>query len=407
MAPAWNKRGVGVTRDDLGLLNDAAVLCTGDKIAAVGSESELKSQYPDAQRVDLGGSLVTPALIDPHTHLVFAGSRHAEFERRSEGATYLEIAAEGGGILTTVTATRQASADELAELGRQRLARFLGYGAATIEIKSGYGLTIEDELKQLRAASILAETTRATIVPTFLGAHAIPPEYRDDAERYVNLVIEEMIPAAADQGIAVFCDVFCEPGFFTTDQSRRILTAAKEAGFKLKIHADEFENSQGAELAAELGCASADHLLAVSPAGIEALADSGCVAVMLPGTALFLGKSEYAPARRLIDNGVRVALSTDFNPGSCYSENLSLTLSLACTNMNMTVAEALAGATVNAAAALDLDDRGALMPGMRCDLAAFDAPDYAYLPYHMGERFLHALVLGGHAHFPPPARLPD
>ncbi|MDP8254225.1 MAG: imidazolonepropionase [Candidatus Alcyoniella australis] len=395
MAPARDKCGVGVTRDDLGLIDDAALLCNRGSIVEVGSATQLEARHPDARRVELDQALVTPALIDPHTHLVFAGSRHAEFEQRSQGATYLEIAQAGGGILSTVRATRRASVDELTRLGERRLQRFMGYGAGTIEVKSGYGLNVESELRQLQAIADLTQIAPVTLVPTFLGAHAVPPEYRDDPEGFVALVIDRMLPAVAQQGIAKFCDVFCEPGFFSREQSRRILIAAREHGLKLKIHADEFENSGGAQLAAELGCVSADHLLAIDADGIRALADSGCVAVLLPGTALFLGKSQYAPARRLLDAGVRVAISTDFNPGSCFSENLALILSLACTNMGMSAAETLCASTVNAAAALGLDDRGALAPGLRADFAAFDAPDYSSLPYHMGQSTLSALVLGG------------
>ncbi|HXQ95746.1 MAG TPA: imidazolonepropionase [Candidatus Acidoferrales bacterium] len=354
--------------------------------------------------LDVAGGTVTPGLIDPHTHLVFAGSRENEIELRRRGATYLEILAAGGGILSTVAATRRASVDDLTASGHRWLREMLRHGATTVEAKSGYGLERDAELRQLEAIGRLDAEGPTELVPTFLGAHAVAPEFRDrpDAtDAYVRDVIDVQLPAVAAQGIARFCDVFCEQGVFTAEQSRRVLLAGARLGLGLRLHADELRPSGGAELAAELGAAAADHLGVPSPAGIDALAgvaDAGTpvVATLLPATSLFLKGDEYGPARELIDRGVPVALGTDFNPGTSPAPNLQLVLSLAVLRMGLTPLEALAGVTVNAAHALRLgDSHGTIEPGRQADLVAWDVPGIGQIPYWLGAGLVRAVVKRG------------
>jgi imidazolonepropionase len=390
------KDGVGVTWDDLGVVADAVVLIEDGTIAYAGPAAALPAPGKVDRELDAEGGVALPGLIDPHTHPCWVGSRHDEFALRAEGKTYREISAAGGGIRATMRHVRRATPDELAAACTARLARLFALGVTTVEAKSGYALDTEGELRMLRAIRQAAARTDQTMVPTFLGAHAVPPEFGDDADGYAELVIHEMLPAVAVEKLAVFCDVFVERGFFTLEQGRRILTAAKDLGLGLRVHADEFEPLGGAQLAAELGAASADHLMAVDDEGIRALAAAGVTATLLPATTLFLGESRYAPARKLLDAGCRVALSTDFNPGSSYTENLFLVLTLACTALRMTVAEALAGVTYNAARSLLLHEtRGALLPGRRADLAIFDAPDLRAIPYHLAMSDVRWIVAGG------------
>jgi imidazolonepropionase len=317
---------------------------------------------------------------------VFGGWRAAEYALRSRGVPYMEIARRGGGINASIRDVRSMSEEQLAGLAVPRLEQLLDYGTTTVEIKSGYGLSPEAELKQLRVARMLADATPLDIVRTFLGAHEFPPGYRERREDYVALLIQEMIPAVARQGLATFCDVFCEPGVFTPAQARRILVAGREHGLIPKLHADELENSGGAELAAELEAASADHLGAISSAGIAALAAArGTVATLLPGTLLFLGKRTYAPARRLLDAGATVALATDFNPGSAPTPNLPLILTLACSQMGMDPIEALFAATAAGARALRLPGGdGTIAGGAPADLVLWDLEDYCEIPYRFG-----------------------
>ena len=395
MKGVMDKDGIGVTREDLTVVQDAELLFEGGRIRFAGP-AELIAGFNADVIVDAKGGVVIPALVDPHTHAVFAGSRHNEFEMRSEASSYLDIARAGGGIVASTKAVREASVEELAEAGGRRLDALNRNGVGAVEVKSGYGLDLDTEIKMLRATAQMAEKSVTSIVPTFMGAHAVPAEFKDDPDRYVDLVVQQMLPVVADAGLAVFCDVFAEEGFFTIDQARRILLAAQNLGLASKLHADEFAPLGGAQLAAEINAVSADHLLAVDDAGIAAIADAGVTAVLLPGTSLYLGEGRFAPARKMIDAACRVALATDLNPGSSYTENMMLILTLACTNLKMTVAETLAAATYNAARAVGLEGRlGALLPGRTASAALFDVPHYAAIPYHMAVSDMTDLWIAG------------
>ena len=379
---------------DVEVLRDAAVLLNGARIAWLGPRADA----PRADReVEISGVLL-PGLIDCHTHAVFGAPRLDDHQRRALGESYQAIAAAGGGILQSVRDVRARGAAELEAVTRARLATLLAHGSTTIEVKSGYGLDLETELKQLRVIRRLAAAQPATLVATFLGAHEVPPEYRGDRAAYVRLVCEEMIPAVAREQLARCCDVFCEPGVFTPAEARAILTAAKRHGLALKLHADELEGSGGAELAAELGALSADHLGGISEAGIRALAASGTVAVLLPATMLFLGKRTQAPARRLIEAGAAVALATDFNPGSSPTAGLPLVMALGVSQLGLRHAEALTAVTVNAAAALGLaGERGQLAPGFAADLVVAAVDDWREVAYWMGGNVVSAVWTGGSA----------
>ena len=378
----------------------AEVVCRGGRIAFVGPAEERRRLFPgleeSAEVLDGGGGTLVPGFVDPHTHLPWAGSREEEFARRLAGATYQQIAAAGGGILSTVAATRAASEEELAARVGRRLDRMLACGTTTAEAKSGYGLSLDDELKQLRAIRRAADAHPVDLVPTLLAAHEVPAEHRADRGRYLDLVCEEIVPAAAGAGLARFCDVFCEQGVFSAAESRRVLEAGARHGLAPRLHADEFVDSGGAELAAELGALSADHLIAVSDAGIEALAGSGVTAVLLPGTSFFLMKHRYAPARRLVGAGVPVALATDCNPGSSHTESLAAVLTLAVFELGLSIEEALTAATLNAAACLGLGEEiGTIEEGKRADLVLLDAPNLLHLAYHYGVNLVRTVVKGG------------
>jgi imidazolonepropionase len=380
-------------------LRDAEVLCRDGRIAFVGSADERRRRFgelPDVERLPGGGGTLVPGFVDPHTHLPWAGSREDEFARRLAGATYQEIAAAGGGILSTVAATRAAGEEALAAAVRRRLDLMLAHGTTTAEAKSGYGLTTADELKQLRALRAAAADHPVALVPTLLAAHEVPPEHRADRGRYVDLVCEEIVPAAAEAGLARFCDVFCEEGVFSAEESRRVLEAGVRHGLLPRLHADEFVASGGAELAAELGALSADHLIAVTDVGIEALAGAGVTAVLLPGTSFFLQKHRYAPARRLVAAGVPVALATDCNPGSSYTESLPTIFVLAVYELGLSIEEALVAATLNAAACLGLaGEIGSVEEGKRADLVLLAAPNLLHLAYHYGVNPVAAVVKDG------------
>lgn len=379
---------------------DAALAAFEGRIVAVGRRedverrvSELGIAADQLERVDAAGGTVTPGLVDPHTHLVFAGERHAELELRQRGVAYLDILAAGGGILQTVRQTRAASDDDLLANGRRWLAEMLSHGVTTVEVKSGYGLDVPTELRQLAVAARLGAEGAIDVVPTFLGAHAVAPEFRDrpDAfDAYLDHVIDEQLPAVVEQGIATSCDAFCERGVFEPARVRRLFDAARAAGLALRLHADELHASGAAELAADYGALSADHLAAVSDEGIEALAGAAeagrpVVATLLPATTFFLMTDHYAPARRLIDRGVPVALGTDFNPGTSPTANAQLVMSIACLQLKLTPSEALAAMTINAAAALGMaDSRGTLEEGREADLVIWDVPGHRMLPYWLG-----------------------
>jgi imidazolonepropionase len=376
---------------------DAGMVWEGATIRWVGPRRELPGEYRGAERFDAGGGLVVPGLVDCHTHLAFGGWRAEEFTQRIQGASYLDIARAGGGIARTVRLTREAGEDALYQRARGFVREMIALGVTTIECKSGYGLDREHELELLRVYRRLAETEPVGIVPTFLGAHLVPPEYRERRGAYVALLVDDLIPAVAAERLAACCDVFVEESAFTVEEARRILLAGRRAGLGLKLHADQLTSSGGAELAAEVGALSADHLEHASPAGIEAMAAAGVVAVSLPIASLYLGQPPM-PARRLIEAGVPVAVATDFNPGSAPSYHLPLALTLACTLQRMTPAEALKGATSIAALALGLGGRtGSLAPGMAADFAVMEAPDVDHWLYHFRPNACRLTVLQGRA----------
>ncbi|MFH1372268.1 MAG: imidazolonepropionase [bacterium] len=376
----------GDQMQDLGLIENGGVALAGEEILAVGRSDDVEGRVPLAEGctvIDAAGAVVTPGLIDPHTHPVFSMTREKEFEMRTQGKSYMEIAQSGGGIRSSVRDLRTTSTTVLREQTRKHLDRLLRHGVTTIEAKSGYGLSTESEIKQLEIIREMNRSHPLDLVPTFLGAHEVPDEYRDRRQDYVDLVVNEMIPAVVLEGLAEFSDVFCEEGVFDIEQSHRIQQAAARAGLKLKFHADELKSTGGAELAASLNAVSADHLVHISDNGISALAQSGTVAVLLPGTTFSLGGRRYAPARKLIEAGVVVALSTDCNPGSSFTESLPFILSLAAVQMKLTAAEALTAVTVNAACAIDRGGAvGQLVEGLPSDLVIWDMADYRELPYH-------------------------
>lgn len=383
---------------ELGLIENGSVWIEDGVIQAVGSDEELSRTYAgrlhEADVVDAGGKLVTPGLVDPHTHLVFAGSREDEFNMRLQGATYMEIMNAGGGIHATTRRTKAASFEELLEESAGRLDKFLLHGVTTVEAKSGYGMEWETERKQLEVAKKLNEMHPIDIVSTFMGAHAVPAEFKERPDEFVDYVIG-LLPEVAELGLAEFNDVFCEKGVFTPEQSRKILEAGKAYGLKPKIHADEIEPYEGAELAAEVGAISADHLLKASDRGIEAMADAGVVGVLLPGTAYFL-RAEFANARKMIDAGVPVALSTDCNPGSSPTVSLPFIMNLGCLMMGMTPAEVLCAATINAAHAINrATEVGTLEAGKKADVTIFDVSNYMKLQYSYGVNHVHTVVKAG------------
>ena len=390
------KRGAELA--DPGIITGGAVAAFDGVIVAVGPTEQVEEEVellPHARVYDAWGKVVAPCFVEPHTHIVFGGSRQNEFVMRLQGKSYLEIMQAGGGIVNSVKATAAASDAELLETARRRLDHFARHGVGTVEVKSGYGLSVAEELRMLRAIRKLDALHPLDLVPTFLGAHAFPKEYRGREEEYVDLVVEEMIPRVAEEKLARFCDVFCDVGVFTVEQSRRILEAGKRYGLLPKLHADELASFGGAELAAEMGAVSADHLLKASPEGIKALAEAGVIAVLLPGTAFFLNE-EYAPARQMIEQGVAVALSTDRNPGSSPTEATHLILTLACIKMKMLPAEALCAATINAAHAIGMAHRvGSLETGKQADVVIIDAPDCNYIPYHFGTSLVEAVFKKG------------
>ncbi len=381
---------------ELDVVDDGAIVIGGDGlIHDVGSYASLKTNHPHAAVHEIEG-VVFPGFVDCHTHAVFGGARLADHERRARGVSYKEIAALGGGILASVRDVRSRSVAELATLTAHRLEHVRAHGTTMVEVKSGYGLSLDAEVAQLTALRQLPHADLPTVVPTFLGAHEVPPEYRPHADEYLDVVVREMLPLVATQSLARFCDVFCEPGVFSTEQSNRVLLAAREHGLGLKLHADELDGSGGAELAARLGAVSADHLAAISETGIAALARSETIAVLLPGTMLFLGSRTQAPARKLIDAGAAVALATDFNPGSSPGMSLPLMTTLAVSQMAMVPAEAIIAITVNGAAAVGEVTRcGQIAPGFRADLTVISARAWQELPYWYGVNLVSQVWIAG------------
>jgi imidazolonepropionase len=398
LAGAHSGPRTGAALCDVGLVTDGAVAALEGQVVAVGSTAQVRASVvlaPDATVVDAHGCVVLPGFVDPHTHLVFAGSRADEFEMRLRGATYLDIAASGGGILRTVAATRAADEEALVRLGLARLDRMLRLGTTTAEVKSGYGLSLADELKQLRAIHRASALHEIDLVATVLAAHAVPPEFAGDPDGYVTLVTQEILPTVAEEDLAEFCDAFCDVGAFTLPQGRRVLEAGAELGLIPKLHADEFSDLGGARLAAELGAVSADHLLRASEAGLAALAEAGTVAVLLPGTAFYLNLP-YANARRMIEMSVPVALATDYNPGSSPTWSMPAIISLACIAMKMSPAEAIAAATINAAWAIGMaEEVGSLEPGKAADMTVFDVPDHREIAMPFGSSLVRQVIKRG------------
>jgi imidazolonepropionase len=393
---AANGAGRKCGRDmrDIGVIEDGAVAVRDGRIAFVGPSDDI--DISDAERsINAYGKVVLPGFIDSHTHLVFAGAREEEFARRIAGATYAEIAASGGGINTTVKATRAASKVELTEYALHRLDSCLGFGSTTVEIKSGYGLDHENEIKLLEVINELKELHVVDIVPTFLGAHTIPFDYKERRDEYLSLLLDRMIPEVAERGLAEYCDVFVERGAFTVDEARALFERARALDLRVRVHADQITAGGGSELAADMVAASADHLDHISDEGIERMKAAGTIATLLPGVSLFLGEP-MPDARRLIDAGLPVAIATDMNPGSCMSENIQLMMSLAAMQMHMTMEEVITAVTLNAAAALDRADRlGSIEVGKQADLLIFDVPAWQRILYHYGVNHLNTVIKSG------------
>lgn len=385
---------VGAEMSELAIIRDGGMLIREGRIETIGSSEQIDEIVSDAEIVDAGGRVVFPGFVDAHTHLVFAGNRLDDFERRARGETYEQIAKAGGGIWSTVEKTRAASSEELFAQARKHAEWFLRSGTTTVEAKSGYGLTVRDELKMLRVMRQLSEKGPLEIVPTFLGAHAVP---RDGTpNEYVELVIDEMLPQIAREKLAEFCDVFCEHDYFDVEQSKRILAAARKLGLRLRIHADQLSNSGGAKLAAELKAATADHLEKTDQQGIAAMKSAGVQPVLLPGSVYALGSSGYPCAREMIEAGLGVVLATDFNPGSSPTASMPMILSLACTQMKMSPAEALTAATINAAHSLNRGDKvGSLEPGKLANFAIFACEDYRESAYWFGNPQTHSVYVKG------------
>ena len=382
----------GADQGQIRLLPDAYVLMTDGLITEVGTGDKT---VPGAEVLDAGGALVTPGLVDAHTHLIFGGWRQNELGLKLHGASYLDILSMGGGILSTVNATRAATEKELYDKAKEALDEMLSLGITTVEAKSGYGLDMDTELKQLRVIRRLNEEHPMDLVPTFLGGHAVPKEYKEDRAGYIRLLCEEVIPAVAREGLAEFCDVFCETGVFSAEESKAILEAGKKWGLIPKIHADEIDPIGGSQLTAEVGAISAEHLIVCPPEGIAAMAKAGTVACCLPATSFYLG-STFAPVRDMVNAGVPVAMATDFNPGSCPSLNMQFVINLGCLKYRLTPEEVLTAVTLNAAAAIRRADKvGSLEAGKQGDLVIWNAPDLNYICYRMGSNLVKTVIKKG------------
>lgn len=389
---------IGEKMGELAIILDGAVAVKDDKIIFVGTTKDLMSKFAYDQikkKIDATNKLVTPGFIDPHTHIVFDGSRENELSMKLAGKSYLDILEAGGGILKTVRETRKASLEKLVENGKKILDRMMNYGTTTVETKSGYGLSLDSEIKSLKAANILNKDHPLDVVSTFLGAHAIPPEYKGRTDDYVNLIISEMIPKIASEGLAEFCDVFCEEGIFSIEQTQKIINAAKRYGIKPQIHIDEIVDTNGALLAAKINAIQAGHLLKSNDEGLKAMAKAGVIATLLPGTPFCLMLKDYAPARKMIEFGIPVALATDLNP-NCWTESMQMIIVLACYNMKLSPAEALTAATINAACALQRQDKvGSIEVGKKADLVMFNAPNYQFLAYQFGINLISTVIKNG------------
>jgi imidazolonepropionase len=402
-SPGGPKRGAAMA--DVGLIAAGAVAISDGEIVAVGPSVDVRADYTARETMDASGKVVCPGFVDPHTHVVYAGDRVAEFELRIRGATYMEIMTAGGGIVSTMRAVREASVAQLVAESRPRLDIMLALGTTTVEIKSGYGLDTESELKMLQAISDLNASHPADLIPTFLGAHAVPPEFQGQAETYIDLVIEEMLPAVTDwynqspisnRQFPLFCDIFCEANVFDREQARQVLEAGLALGRPAKIHADEFKNLGGVAMAVELGAVSADHLDVTPPAEVEALGASETIGVVLPAVNFNLGSVHYANGRAMIDAGVALALATDINPGSAPCPSLPLVMATACRYQGLLPAESLNASTINAAHAVGLGERlGSLEAGKQADVLIVNAPDYRHLAYQFGGNLVERVVKAG------------
>ncbi|MCB5295302.1 MAG: imidazolonepropionase [Candidatus Cloacimonetes bacterium] len=395
MAEPGNMK-TGVAMNEANIVENAGIAIKDGVILEIGNSSDIASKYIWDEEIDAQGGIITPGFVDSHSHPVFVHTREDEFAMRLAGKSYVEIALAGGGIRSSIASVVEASEEELIELAVPRIKRMIEQGTTTLEAKSGYGLSVESELKQLRVISRLNEILPIDIVATFMGAHEYPAIYKNDHETYISILTKEMIPAVKEQGIAEFCDIFTEAHVYSIEESRRVLSAAKSAGMKLKMHADEIEAIGGAELAAEMACISADHLGAASDAGIIAMKDAGVVPVLLPATLFSLRSRSYARARDMIASGLPVAIATDYNPGSCNCDSMTLTMSLACLQMSMSPVEALSAATINAACALGRQHQvGSLESGKQADLILWDIPSLNFIPYHLGSSHIRRVIKSG------------
>ena len=391
-----NSPRTGTEMNELGIINNGAIAVKDDKIIAVGSTKEITKDFQAEKVIDAVNKVVMPGFVDPHTHPVFKQTRENEFEMRIKGKSYVEISQSGGGIRSSIAGVRETSEEELYKLAEKRINKIISNGTTTLEAKSGYGLSTESEIKMLKVIKKLNENLPIDIIPTFLGAHEFPIEYKDNKEKYINILINEMLPKVRELDLAEYCDIFTEDHVYNIEQSRRILNRAKELGFKIRMHADEIKPIGGAELAGEVGAISADHLGAASDEGIKAMRDNGVIAILLPGTIFSLGMKSYARARDMIKAGLAVALATDYNPGSCNCDSMQFVITLACLQMKMTPAEAITASTINAAFSLGLGDRiGSLEIGKKADILIMDMPSYQYLPYHFGSNNIETVIKNG------------
>ncbi len=387
----------GKDMQDIGIIENGAIVIEDDIIKVVGKEKDILKEYNKNEYIviDAQEKSVIPGFIDSHTHFIFGGYREEEFSWRLRGDDYMDIMRRGGGIVSTVRSTREASLEELVESGKKRLDSMLKLGVTTVEGKSGYGLDLETEIKQLKAMKEIKKDHPIDIAVTFLGPHAVPENYKGKEEEFLDFQIEKVMPQVVQNNLAEFADIFCEEGVFDIEQSRRFLTKAKEMGLKLKLHADEIVQLGGAELAAELGAVSADHLLQASDKGIEDMAEKGVISTLLPGTAFCL-KEEYANGRKMIDKGCAVALATDLNPGSCFTNSVPLIIALAALYMKLSPEEILTALTINSAAALDrVEETGSIDPGKKADILILDYPSYKFLPYHVGVNIVKIVIKDG------------
>ena len=385
----------GVEMQNLGIIQDGAVAVLGEKITGVGITKEILKEYYSENIIYATEKVVMPGFVDPHTHPIFVKTREDEFEMRILGKSYKEIS-RSGGIRASINDVRKASKEELIKLGLKRINKMLEMGTTTIEAKSGYGLSTDSEMKMLEAISELNEISEMDIIPTFLGAHEFPEEYKDTPEKYIKILIEEMLPEVWNRKLAKYCDIFCEEYVFNIEQSRKILLEAKKVGFKIRMHADELEPIGGAELSAEIGAISADHLVAISDIGITKMKEANVMPILLPGTTFSLGLKKYAPARKMIEAGLPIALATDFNPGSCHCDSMQTIISIACIEMRLLPSEAIVASTINAAYSLELGDKiGSIEVGKQADILIMDIPSYKYLPYHLGSNCVDKVIKKG------------